>query len=89
MSAPPLLKWRAVPRARFYNVQLYRSGRKILSVWPSRPRLRLRWHWQHKGRQMRLSTGNYTWLVWPAHGTRETPGYAAMLGRSTFRFVRR
>ena len=28
------LRWRRVPGARYYNVQLYRGGRKVLSAWP-------------------------------------------------------
>ena len=36
VSAPPMLRWRAVPKAKFYNAQVYRNGRKILSLWPQR-----------------------------------------------------
>ena len=35
VTAPPVLAWRAVPKATYYNVQLYRGGRKILTIWPS------------------------------------------------------
>ena len=38
VKAPPLLRWKAVPRATFYNVQLYRNGVKVLSTWPGSPR---------------------------------------------------
>lgn len=34
-ATPPLLAWTAVPKATYYNVQLYRGGRKILTVWPT------------------------------------------------------
>src|SRR5262249_26095418 len=37
LTAPPLLRWRAVRRAGYYNVQVYRNGHRILSFWPSRP----------------------------------------------------
>ena len=36
VKAPPLLRWKAVKGATFYNVQLYRNGRKLLSTWPGR-----------------------------------------------------
>jgi hypothetical protein len=78
-----------VPKAHFYNVQVYRRGRKILSVWPSRPRLKLHWRWKREGRGFRLRRAAYTWIVWPAFGTRAYPRYryGPMLGRSTFRIV--
>jgi hypothetical protein len=85
LTKPPLLDWLAVPRARFYNVQLYRKGRKLLTAWPSRSRLQLRSRWVHQGHVYRLRPGSYTWVVWPAFGTRLDPRYGGMLGRSTFR----
>ena len=39
---PVRLRWTPVRRARYYNVQLYRAGRKILSAWPTKPRYRLK-----------------------------------------------
>ena len=35
-AAPVGLRWRASPRASYYNVQLFRAGRKLLSVFPAR-----------------------------------------------------
>ena len=76
-------------KARFYNVQVYRGGRKILSLWPFKPRLKLQWRWKREGRVFRLRPAVYTWVVWPAFGTRAKPRYGSMLGRSTFRIVAR
>jgi hypothetical protein len=87
LTKPPLLAWHAAPRARFYNVQLYRKGRKVLTTWPSRSRLQLGSRWIHQGNVYRLRPGAYTWVVWPAFGTRADPRYGRMLGRSTFRIV--
>jgi hypothetical protein len=87
VPGPPVLVWRRVPRAKFYNVQLYRNGRKILTNWPTRPRLALRSSWRHHGRTMRMRRGVYTWLVWPAFGTKAVPRYGRMLGQSSFRVV--
>lgn len=83
------MAWRAVKKARFYNVQLYRNGNKMLSAWPRRTALKLRWRWRYNGKAVRLRAGVYTWLVWPAYGTRAKPRYGSMLGRSTFRIVKR
>jgi large repetitive protein len=87
LTTPPLLAWRAVPKARFYNVQLYRKGRKILSVWPHKPRLRLRRQWTYKGRRYRLRSASYTWIVWPAYGSPARPHFGRMLGKSSFWIV--
>ena len=35
VSSPPLLAWRPVARAVYYNVQLYRGAVKVLSTWPT------------------------------------------------------
>ena len=42
LAEPPRLRWTRVRGAKFYNVQLLRDGRKILSAWPRRPSLRLK-----------------------------------------------
>jgi hypothetical protein len=76
-----------VRNARFYNVQVYRRGRKILSLWPRRARLNLRWRWVYKGRVERLRPAVYAWVVWPAFGTQDSPRYGRMLGRSRFSIV--
>ena len=88
LSAPPLLAWRAVTKARFYNVQLYRGGRKILSIWPRRSRMKLKPTWTYRGRSFRLRRGAYTWLVWPAFGSEAKPRFGAKLGQSTFLMIR-
>lgn len=85
VSTAPLLAWRAVPRATYYNVQLYRDGHRILSLWPSRPRLQMHDAWVHRGRRMVLSAGSYVWFVWPGFGDLARAQYGRLLGRSTFR----
>ena len=87
ISGPTMLAWRAVPRTTFYNVQLYRNGRKVLSRWPSRAWFGLRRSWQHEGRTFRLRPGVYTWYVWPGYGTLAKPRFGKLLGQSSFRVV--
>jgi hypothetical protein len=86
VAAPPLLRWRKPANARFFNVQVYRKGHKVLSVWPTRPRFRLHRSWTFAGREYRLKPGAYTWLVWPAFGSQAKPRYGKLLGQSTFVF---
>ena len=45
LSRPPMLRWRRIARASYYNVQLFRNGKKILSAWPTRPRYQLHRVW--------------------------------------------
>jgi hypothetical protein len=81
---PPVLRWQAVKGATFYNVQLYRSGRKVLSTWPGVAKLGLKRAWTYAGKRYRLQPGVYTWYVWGARGTRAKPVYGKVLGSSTF-----
>ena len=41
VDGPPMLRWTEVHGARYYNVQLLRDGRKLLSAWPGEPRFKL------------------------------------------------
>ena len=81
---PPLLTWTKVRRATYYNVQLYRGKRKIMTLWPLRPQLRLRASWRHAGRRYRLVPGRYRWYVWPGYGVPSKRRYGKMLGASSF-----
>jgi hypothetical protein len=77
------LRWRAVGRARFYNVQLWRGKHKVLSAWPHRAAFRLSRAWRFNSREYHLKRGQYTWFVWPAFGRRGV--YGKLIGTATFR----
>jgi hypothetical protein len=89
LAAPPVLRWSAVPRASYYNVQLFRNGKKILTLWPIRPLLRLPSAWKFAGAQLRLSPGVYRWYVWPGFGPRSANRYGKLLGQRSFVVVQR
>jgi hypothetical protein len=84
LSAPPLLQWTPVRGASYYNVQLYRAGRKVLSEWPARARLQLRRAWRLDGRRYRLGSGSYRWYVWPGFGRPAAAHYGPAIGTRTF-----
>lgn len=88
VHAPPRLTWRTVRGADYYNVQLLKGGRKILSAWPHGAHLQLRLSWKYKGAHRRLGPGLYRWYVWPGYGSRSAQRYGPRLGGSSFR-VRR
>ena len=97
VASPPLLRWQPIRRATYYNVQLWRvqaGGQaqaarlvKVLSAWPSAPRLKLRSRWLFAGKPYRLRPGRYHWYVFPGLGKRAAARYGAFLGGSAFRVV--
>jgi hypothetical protein len=68
------LRWRGVPKATYYNVQLWSRGRKVLTTWPAGAMLRL----------PKLAPGPYTWFVWPGIGARSQHRFGPLIGKSTF-----
>ncbi len=87
LSGPPLLRWKPVKGASYYNVQVWKGERKLLSAWPRAGRLRLHKSWTYNGFERRLSPGTYTWYVWPGYGRQTAASYGKMLGKRTFRIV--
>jgi hypothetical protein len=75
----PMLVWKPVRRARYYNAQLFRRTRKVLTRWPLAPQLQLR----------KLVPARYCWYVWPGFGKRSQHRYGDLLGKSCFTVVRR
>jgi hypothetical protein len=84
LTLPPLLTWGTVPKATYYNVQLYRNGVKILSVWPKSPKFRLEQAWRFDGRTFALTPGRYRWFVWPGFGLLQANTYGKLLGARQF-----
>ncbi len=85
VSRSPSLSWSPAPGAKFYNVQIFHNGKKILSTWPRGTRLRLAAHWTYARRARSLGRGWYDWYVWPAFGQGRSMHYGQELGHSTFR----
>jgi hypothetical protein len=84
-TAPPLLTWRPIKRAGYYNLQLFRGRHKILSAWPARAKLQLRKSWRFRGKLYRLKQGaRYHWYVWPGYGTRAARRYGPLIRKGTF-----
>jgi hypothetical protein len=85
LGRPPLIDWKSVRRAGYYNMQVWRNGRKILSIWPLRSRYRLRTHWTFKGKRYSMSAGRYVVYVWPGFGPKWAAVYGPLLGWTSFR----
>jgi hypothetical protein len=84
VKAPPVLKWAAVPKASYYNVQLFRGRQKVLSIWPAGTSLKLPKSWSYGGRDFTLTPGRYRWYVWPGVGARPDAHFLKLLGGSFF-----
>ena len=84
LTGPPMLRWTPVRGARYYNVQLFREGHKILSAWPRRAHFQLERRWRFKGAKRKLADGDYRWLVWPGEGARADRRYGERIGARRF-----
>ncbi len=87
VHSPPLLEWRNVRGATYFNVQLYRGRLKLLTRWPRINSLQVKRRWRFGGRGHRLVAGRYCWHVWPGFGKRSERDYGRKLGQSCFRVV--
>jgi hypothetical protein len=85
LDHPPLLRWTRIRGADYYNVQVFRGKRKVLSAWPTRPKLRLPEKWRYGGHKRGLKAGRrYRWFVWPGEGARDRNEYGRLIGARTF-----
>ncbi|HWH96667.1 MAG TPA: hypothetical protein VNT03_22590 [Baekduia sp.] len=75
----PTLRWRARRGASYYNLQLFRNGRKILSTWPTTNHYTLKSSWRYRGRTRKLTPGRYRWYVWPGYGARAAHRYGRLV----------
>jgi hypothetical protein len=85
VRSAPLFRWVAVPKASFYNIQVFSGGQKILSAWPEKARQPLAPSWTYAGRRFALRKGRYIWYVWPGFGPKAKSHYGQLLGQGTFR----
>lgn len=89
VKRPPLLVWKRVARAGYYNVQVYRGKLKVFTGWPIRTRLQMKSRWKFQGRMRKLTPGTYRWYVWPGYGAPAARRYGSLLGQSTFVVTKR
>jgi hypothetical protein len=76
--------WAGSRSATYYNLQLFRGGKKVFSAWPVANRLTLAKKWTFEKKKYALAKGVYRWFVWPGTGPRSANRYGSVLGESTF-----
>jgi hypothetical protein len=76
LDAAPRLTWQAKKGTDYYNVQLFRNGRRVLVGWPS--------HASYVVPAGALLPGTYVWFVWPAVKRGDSAAFGDLIGRATF-----
>lgn len=76
LHAVPLLTWKPKQGSAYYNLQLFRNGKRVLVVWPS--------HASYRIPAGTLTPGTYVWYVWPALRSGGSATFARRIGRATF-----
>jgi len=78
IHAAPLLSWQAKKGAAYYNLQVFRRGKRVLVAWPQ--------HASYRISADKLVPGTYVWFVWPAmeRADASAPLFADLIGRATF-----
>lgn len=71
----PILRWRRVRGAGYYNVQLFRGKKRIYAAWPTMHQAGLSTTWRWSGHRYRLTPGRYHWYVWAGFGPRASAHY--------------
>ncbi len=77
VQAAPRLSWKPLAGSAYYNVQVFRNGRRVLVGWPA--------HASYDVPAGMLAPGTYVWFVWPAVSRGgAAPAFADLIGRATF-----
>ena len=84
VTSPPRLTWTEIRNADYYNVQIYRGSKKVLSVWPKKTVYALRSGWRFQGHRVKLAPGAYRVFVWPGFGALTKQRYGRIVGSLTF-----
>ena len=71
----PILRWKRVRGAHYYNVQLFRGSKRVYAAWPLTNHLGLPAAWRWSGKKHRLTPGKYRWYVWAGFGARSFARY--------------
>jgi hypothetical protein len=78
-SPTPQLTWKATKGSTYYNVQVFRNGKRMLVGWPSTASYRIPGG--------KLGPGTYVWFVWPAVQHKgSSPTFGKLIGRATFTY---
>lgn len=85
--APVTLRWNGA--APYFDVVLWRDGKRILDAWPTTSSTVVPAAWIYRGMRYQLSRGRYAWFVYPGVGHRSDARYGALSASGQFIVVDR
>jgi hypothetical protein len=74
------ITWKPVAGATYYNVVLWRDGKRVLDLWPSSPKALLTPKGSDRSANNRLRPGRYLWFVYPGFGPKTKRQYGTLVG---------
>ena len=74
------LDWLKIAKADYYNVQIFRNGKRVLIDWPTGSKLSLA--------NGKLANGDYTAYVWPGYGELSQARFGKLIGSASFSYRR-
>ena len=101
LSAAPLVKWKPVKGAKYYNAQIWfepagagravlasAAARKVMSVWPTKTSFKMKKSWRFGGKKFTLKQGRYLLYIWPGVGPKSANRYGKLLVQAEFTISR-
>jgi len=76
--------WDPVPDATYYNLVLWRDGKRVLDLWPTSSHAVVPNNWSRDGVEGRLLPGRYLWFVYPGLGAKASQQYGKLAGNGSF-----
>lgn len=83
VSREIVLEWPSVEDASFYDVVLWRDGRRVLDLWPETNRIDVLKAVDRAG--SRLASGRYQWFAFAGFGSRDDVRFGKPLANGSFR----
>jgi len=77
------LRWKPVRDATYYDLVVWREGKRVLDLWPVRASASVRIDSHRHSSAARLGPGRYLWFVYPGFGAKSSHRYGAPTQRGT------
>jgi hypothetical protein len=77
---PRTLRWNRVANASYYNLVLWRDGKRFLDLWPTSAHVVLPTASVENEAPVRLTPGRYLWFAYPGFGPKASQRYGALAG---------
>jgi hypothetical protein len=75
-----VITWKQMPKATYYDLVLWRDGKRVLDLWPTSPHALVTSLASHRGAYHRLQPGRYRWFAYPGYGSKTSHRYGKLAG---------